>query len=682
MPRLNSEKKWSIITPLILFLTTFSLYLHNLSPSVYGGDVGDFLTAIAVKGVPHPSGYPLFTILGILTSYLPINQTLAWKVGLISAISSSFSVVLIYLISKLLAKNILISAMTALTLAFYYVFWLYAEIAEVFALNNFFILLLLYLSILYFFKKNTFLLYLLSFFAGLSLSNHEVISLIFPSVLILILKANWKILLKPKVILKCLLLFLLGLLPYLYIPLVIHLNKNLPFNWNGITSENILQWILRSDYGWKPAKTQDYYLYFLSLKTYLISLLIGLTPAGFLIAILGMISVIRKKNIFLFLSFFLAFTLTGPLAVSYVNTPIFSGFTFGVLERFYMISAIILLIFFPFGIIFITENILKVLIFLPLSSQKKSFYLNIFSLIFMIIPLFFFIGNYPKTDLHHVWIGDYLAQDVLLSLPKDSALFLSGDTMLFNTLYAQYALGIRKDVTVINLGTIEKDKNFRQKRDELSNQKNIAKDSLETYAISSLLKERNSFSNVAIGYKDKKYEKPIWIPYGLILKFAKDSDKNISEDIFLNQQVKILNKTHLPKNEKKLSERSLTLSQIPIIYAQAYVNTASFLVSKYDDGEKAKEYYQKAVGFAPEEVGGYIGLGYYYLNKNDCRNAEESFNRVISLNPGNKNGHIMLYATYDSCFKDVRKVKKIENQFFSTFKTPILKEIKKELNKQ
>lgn len=77
---LNIVKQY--LLPLILFILTFIIYLHNLSASIYGGDSGDFLSAIAVRGVPHPSGYPLYMLLGIVASWLPIPQTLAWKVDL------------------------------------------------------------------------------------------------------------------------------------------------------------------------------------------------------------------------------------------------------------------------------------------------------------------------------------------------------------------------------------------------------------------------------------------------------------------------------------------------------------------------------------------------------------------------------------------------------------------------
>src|SRR3990170_4740449 len=131
-------KKISI--PLVLFLFTFSIYAINLSPSVYGGDSGDFLTAAITNGVPHPSGYPLYTIIGIIFTSLPGAFTLAWKYALASALFSALSVALLYFITHELVKKRSLAIATSLILAFSYPFWLYAEIVEVFALQSFFII--------------------------------------------------------------------------------------------------------------------------------------------------------------------------------------------------------------------------------------------------------------------------------------------------------------------------------------------------------------------------------------------------------------------------------------------------------------------------------------------------------------------------------------------------------------
>src|SRR5579859_4118763 len=106
-----------LLPPIGLFFFTFIVYVHNLSASVYGGDAGDFLSAIAVKGVAHPSGYPLYTLLGIIGSYLPMHQNLAWKVALLSALFSSLAVVSMYAVVYRITKNKLLGVITALTLA-------------------------------------------------------------------------------------------------------------------------------------------------------------------------------------------------------------------------------------------------------------------------------------------------------------------------------------------------------------------------------------------------------------------------------------------------------------------------------------------------------------------------------------------------------------------------------------
>src|SRR5437588_516850 len=52
-------------------LVAFAVYLRTLAPSVPPGDSPDLITAAVVLGVPHPPGYPLFTILGHLFSLVP-----------------------------------------------------------------------------------------------------------------------------------------------------------------------------------------------------------------------------------------------------------------------------------------------------------------------------------------------------------------------------------------------------------------------------------------------------------------------------------------------------------------------------------------------------------------------------------------------------------------------------------
>src|SRR4030067_2379683 len=45
----------------------------RLSNANFGSDGGDLLAAILTQGIPHPSGYPTYTLLGQLFQYLPFS---------------------------------------------------------------------------------------------------------------------------------------------------------------------------------------------------------------------------------------------------------------------------------------------------------------------------------------------------------------------------------------------------------------------------------------------------------------------------------------------------------------------------------------------------------------------------------------------------------------------------------
>jgi hypothetical protein len=52
-------------------LILFIIYLITLAPSVVQIDAGELAAVQATLGIAHPTGYPLFTIIGFLFSKLP-----------------------------------------------------------------------------------------------------------------------------------------------------------------------------------------------------------------------------------------------------------------------------------------------------------------------------------------------------------------------------------------------------------------------------------------------------------------------------------------------------------------------------------------------------------------------------------------------------------------------------------
>ncbi|MBC7260533.1 MAG: DUF2723 domain-containing protein, partial [Chloroflexi bacterium] len=63
----------------------FSLYLRTLAPSVLISDPGEYQFVLYELGIPHPTGYPLYVLLGYLWSRLPIGSV-AYRINLLSAV--------------------------------------------------------------------------------------------------------------------------------------------------------------------------------------------------------------------------------------------------------------------------------------------------------------------------------------------------------------------------------------------------------------------------------------------------------------------------------------------------------------------------------------------------------------------------------------------------------------------
>jgi hypothetical protein len=127
-----------------LFALTFIIYQSTLSPTVGEADSFEFQVVSYTLGVAHPSGYPLYILLGKLFTLLPLGNV-AYRVNLISPLFASLAVVCLYLCLVHLTQHRLISLLAALTFAFSHTFWSQAVIAEVYTLNAFFVALVFYL---------------------------------------------------------------------------------------------------------------------------------------------------------------------------------------------------------------------------------------------------------------------------------------------------------------------------------------------------------------------------------------------------------------------------------------------------------------------------------------------------------------------------------------------------------
>ena len=657
---------------LFLFLFCLGIYLHNLSRAVTAGDVGDLISAASVAGVPHAPGYPLFTFLGFLLTRIHFI-TPAFMVGLISVFSSCFAVLIFYLLSYEFTKSKIISLTSSLILAFNYLFWFYGEIAEVFALNNFFIVILFYLSYLYYKKGQTRILYFLSFFAGLSITNHQTIILIFPSLFILSYTRLFKDFRTPKKILFSLIFIFLGFSVYLYVPIASHFNP--PLNWDNVHDlQSFLHLFLRKDYGTfdsgSPTPVNSMQRVVI-LRTYLYYLLVQLTLPTVLISLLGILELLKKDKKLL-ISILLAFLISGPLFITYAGFPLQTSFYLGVYERFFVMSSVILLLLFPFGLLYFV-NILNRLL-------KKKTYEPFFKGIFLIIPLMLLFYNFSKTDLHNVYIGNRLAYDFVSPLPKNSVLLMSGDTTLFNIWYVRYALNFRPDVEVINVNGLGANSFMNAETAKYLMEHPSQKDNPDLYVnvIKNISKTRPIFSFVLV--QPKKGEKNIWVPYGIVYKLIPPGTQVPSEKEYIAQNNKIISEFKVPST-KELNSKAInspSVADIPSVYAIAYLRIGSFIYSQYHDVDSAFSFFNKAESTDPSLYQDYDIFGFFYLYaKKDCSLAETNLFKAKELNPFDTVSYYLLYLDYNECFHDKRKSDAIIQEYNRIFKSNFYDDISK-----
>lgn len=291
-----NNKIYKISAGALVFIISIIVYIKTLAPTVWFIDSGELASVASTLGIAHPTGYPLFTIIGYLFTKLPISASEVYNLNVMSAFFCAlgayiFALALSFIFSKYetvkaadkqkkpIAKKeekpaakpgafdyitfLIIPAVSALLLAFSRTYWSNANSVEVYPLHIFFLTLLIFLFLKAvletrsannnesFFRQNKYYL-LFALVLGLSFTNHLTTILLAPACLTLFFYKN---LYDKKRLYKLLgwmaVLFIIGLSVYIYLPLRANMEPSFlwgnPFNWERfkwhVTGKQFSVWI-------------------------------------------------------------------------------------------------------------------------------------------------------------------------------------------------------------------------------------------------------------------------------------------------------------------------------------------------------------------------------------------------------------------------------------------------------
>jgi hypothetical protein len=167
-------------------LAAFILYLFTLAPSVMPGDYAEFQMSAAVLGVPHPTGYPLYIILGKLFTVLPFGDV-AYRVNLSSAVYMAGAVALLYAVGLRILRLVGLSrvwwasGVGALLFAVAPTVWSMSLVARSYALNALLVGCVVFSLVEWRRTRNSRWFYVACLLVGLSMVHHGTTYLLLPA---------------------------------------------------------------------------------------------------------------------------------------------------------------------------------------------------------------------------------------------------------------------------------------------------------------------------------------------------------------------------------------------------------------------------------------------------------------------------------------------------------------------
>ena len=441
------EKYYIAVFAFILWVTVFVVYLQTLAPTIGFIDSGELATVASTLGIAHPTGYPLFTLLGKVFSLVPFSSEEIVRLNVMSALfTSSAAVVFFFLMLELLkrdnkkpsAQEIAASIFASFTLAFSQTFWSQGVSVEVYSLH----VLLILLTTLFFVQAinsdQSSRWFLFAYTFGLSFTNHLTSILLAPSFLFLFFAEHRFTRTAFRQINKLMLPFILGLSVYLYLP--IRAASQPLLNWGNPQSFEKFWWHITGKQfrGWMFAssdaaqKQLNYFIERVPAEFFYIPVFFAVI--GFFILLFSN----KKKFVFVLL-----------LLVACVTYSI--NYDIHDIDSYFLLAFISMAILAGFGILKVFE-VAKVF-------QNKYVFIGSI-LAFASIQV---LQNWEDVDQSSNYLVEDYTKNILSNLPPHSIILsYQWDYFISASYYFQHVKNFRSDVIVLDKELLRRSWYFAQ----------------------------------------------------------------------------------------------------------------------------------------------------------------------------------------------------------------------------
>ena len=431
------RKAGVLLAALWVFALVFVLYLETLAPTVlylHGPKLLDAVMLqmqVSVLGITHPTGYPTYLMLTHLFTYLPFGDP-AYRVNLGSAVYAALAVVALYVAGLLLSRRVVAAASGALAFGLGVAFWSQAVIAEVYTLNALLVSVTIVTLLLWREHRKDRYLLLSAFLLGLCLTNHLTSGLLLPGSLLFVGLVDRRKLVDVRLVVKGALLFLLGLTPYLYLPIRAAMDPpmdaNNPTNlerfWYVVSGGNLTGSFFSFGPSELPGRMLFYWEQLLDNMHFLVAM----------VALTGAVVMLRKDRA---AGIFLGFLFFGWLFHAAEND-------IPDIDLYFIPTYLIISLWAAAGFGALLTEVESLISGLP--RMTKGTILGVLSAILLFLPLLGVGGSYAEADMSDVYRGRKEIEAVADNAAPNATILHHRSSMWYMVLVERR----RRDLTIVD----------------------------------------------------------------------------------------------------------------------------------------------------------------------------------------------------------------------------------------